>query len=194
MSPSKPQPADPRAHFRRPVRIRDIAETGMTATIEPDPEERAALARELGLVALDAMQMHYELKPHGQGAFLLIADWSAQAVQTCGVTLEPVPAQMEDHVTVEFWTPERWARRERDEAASPGGGVFIDPETEQPERIEDDEIDPGKLAVELLSVNLDPYPRLPDAGLEAHQASTGEPAGPFAALGGLKKTGSGKPG
>jgi hypothetical protein len=192
MSPSNPLPADPRSCFHRPVRIRDIGEAGISATIEPSREERAALARELELVALDAMQMRYELKPRGPEVFVLVADWSAHAVQTCGVTLEPVHQQMDDHTSVEFWTPERWARHGH-ELASERGDDHAEADVELPERIEGDEIDPGKLAVELLIVNLDPYPRRPGVALETGAVSTGEPAGPFAALGRLKKPDDGMP-
>jgi hypothetical protein len=54
------------------------------------------------------------------------------------------------------------------------------------ELVDDGAIDIGELAVQYLSLSLDPYPRKPDASWPATGAEA-EPASPFAVLRGLKK-------
>ena len=100
----------------------------------------------------------------------------ADVVQACVVTLEPVPAHLEQDFTATF------APR----GAAQAGEVLIAlEEDEPPEEIVDGRIDLGEAVVQQFAVALDPYPRSPTAAEAAGSDGGGkEPGrkGPFAAL------------
>jgi hypothetical protein len=66
--------------------------------------------------------------------------------------------------------------------------VSLDPEQEPPDAIVDGKIDLGALALEFLTLALDPYPRKPDVAFVGGQdAKDAAEVSPFAALAALKK-------
>lgn len=153
--------------------------------ITADAEERAALARRFNLRALDALAAEGEIEVFGKGQRArLTVRLTADVVQSCVVTLEPVPAHIEETFTVEF-------DRAAAEDASEKGEVVVDAEGEDPpDPLPDAGIDVGEAVAEHLGLALDPYPRAPGAGLEGGGWRTGgdEPEGPFAALRKFKKS------
>ena len=102
---------------------------------------------------------------------------SAQAGQTCVVTLEPLDSVVEEPVDLLF-TPQA--------AEVPAEEVSLRADEEPPEPLVDGRVDLGAIATEFLLLGLDPYPRKPGAQFAAPQVDTGG-AHPFAALEALKK-------
>lgn len=165
--------------FHRPVAVLNLPSAGQTLELEADAGERAALARRLELLALDRLTARLTLKPIAGGPMLRVfGRFAAVATQACVVTLEPVPAEIEESVDLRFG-PAREAAREVT--------VGFD-EEEPPEPIEDGRIDLGELLAQLLSLALDPYPRAPGAAVPTAYAPPDRPAqperkpNPFAAL------------
>ncbi len=157
----------------------DIPEGGIERRIEASAKERAELAARLDLSALDSLSLRVTLSPSGRGRYRLDGAWQAQATQTCGVTLEPIPRSFDEPLSLTLWTPEAWERHTRAR-----GKFATDPQAEPPELIADGIIDLGGLLEELLIVALPPFPRRDDATLNWSEGETpGE--GPFAALNAL---------
>ncbi|MGR3756771.1 MAG: YceD family protein [Tranquillimonas sp.] len=131
--------------------------------LEPDAEERAAIARALELLALRKFRLTGRLIPEGRQDWRLDAELGATVVQPCGLTLEPVTTRIDEPVT------RRWM-------ANPP----TVPEGAEVEMPEDDTVDPlpasvdlVAVAVEALSLALPAHPRAPGAELGA--ASYAEP-------------------
>ncbi|WP_052362599.1 DUF177 domain-containing protein [Falsirhodobacter sp. alg1] len=150
--------------------------------LETTPEQRKALAVELGLISLSALTMEGEIKAEGRGDFRLNARLVARADQSCVVTLAPVPAQIDQQIT----------RRYTPDMAKPSEEEVEIPEDDSLEPLED-EIDVAAVAVEELVLALPPYPRAPGAVLgEAIHAEDGVEAlsdadlRPFSGLQALK--------
>ncbi len=167
------------AILSRPTIASEIPADGIEGTIEADGAERAELIARLDLAGLDYLRLDFTLAPAGRGRFRLTGAWTAQATQTCGVTLEPIAHAFEEVIDIEFWTQEIWRRR-----AETSGEVAFAPHEEPPEIIEHDTIDPGRLLEELLIVALPPFPRRDDAELNWRD-NEGAAASPFAVLQGL---------
>lgn len=162
------------------VRLNQIG-AGLTRLLEPDAETRARIARALDLQALDAFTAELKVEPTTTG-WTLSGRVRADVVQTCGLTLEPLPAKVDERFSVgliEGPPPE------------PEEDVEIDLEMvdDSPDYVEDGRIDLGQYAVEQLSLALDPFPRKPGATFVQPE----EPAeiSPFAVLKAMqgKKTG-----
>jgi uncharacterized metal-binding protein YceD (DUF177 family) len=147
----------------------------------PDAPERAALASELGLLALYALDLTGEIRPAGRDELVLEAKLVARADQACSVTLAPVPAQIDEPVLRRYVA-----------------GLTL-PEGEEVEMPEDDSVEPlpevidlAEIAAEALALALPLYPRAPGAefGQAVHAGDGVTPLSdadlkPFSALQGL---------
>jgi hypothetical protein len=163
--------------FSRLIDADTISETPRTIEIGADEAERRRLAGRFRLVAIDQLTASITL---ARRAGILHADGqvTADVVQSCVVTGEPLPA----HVDAPF------AVRYVPDALSPSGEEEVELSEGDCDTLplESGRIDLGELAAETVALALDPYPRSPGAAL-GNQAMTGDDdAGPFAALRALK--------
>lgn len=150
------------------VSVSHLPPEGSDVVVEATPEERAGLAEEFGLVAIDSLVGRFRLtgsprrvEVHGQV--------TAQITQTCVVTLEPFEASVDEDVDVDFEA--RDDRRRPDEPE----------DQDAADEIVDGRIDVGALAAEFLALGLDPYPRKPGVSFEPEGGEAGS-GSPFAAL------------
>jgi len=104
--------------------------------------------------------------------------------QTCVLSLDPVPAQIDVPVEAEFWPAAMIAAEVKREAE--GGSTLAD----WPEPIKDGRIDLGPLIYETLATSLDPYPKRDGVSFEWSQGAEApgpeRKSSPFAALDRLK--------
>jgi hypothetical protein len=151
------------------VRVNEIG-TSLDRTLEPDGTTRAKIARTLDLASLDAFTATLTIRPARVG-WTLSGRVVAEAVQTCGLTLEPLPVSIDETFSLDLV-----------EAAEPVAGeeVEITLDDDSPDVIEDGRIDLGQYAVEQLALTLDPFPRKP--GAEFVQPEEPADISPFAVL------------
>lgn len=169
--------------FSRPVGVNTLPRGGRTIAIEADEAERAALARRFGLLALDDFKARLTLTAGRGDTVVVTGTLTAAVVQRCVVTLDPVPAAVEDEIEAVF----------ADAAGRDEAEIEVDPLAAEAEPLVDGRIDLGELAAQHLSLALDPYPRAPDApepAAEPPQAGP-ETRRPFAVLKGGAKDGDG---
>ncbi|MBL9074929.1 YceD family protein [Tabrizicola sp.] len=183
------------ADISRPTRFRAGGLSPRKPTrfsYRPDAGERAALAEDLGLIALYRLELTGEIRPAGRDELVLDATLTAAADQACGITLAPVPAQVSEPVRRRFVA-----------------GLET-PEGDEVEMPEDDSVEPmpevidlAEIAAEALALALPLYPRAPGAefadGLHAADGVTpltDADLKPFAGLQGLaaKLAAKGEPG
>jgi hypothetical protein len=107
---------------------------------------------------------------------------TADIVQNCVVSLEPVEQAIDEPVSVRF-------APERDEVVGRGGEIEVDLDADDPpEPLLGSSIDLGALAEEYFVLAIDPYPHAPGAEIPAESAGGryAEPESPFAALAALR--------
>jgi uncharacterized metal-binding protein YceD (DUF177 family) len=164
--------------FSRPVRIDTLGPAPRALRIEADSAERAALARRFGLLAVDRLAADLSLARSG-GEVALEGTLSAAVTQACVATGAPLAAAIEARFALVFRPqPEAGAGDEIELGAGDLDVVFYDSPA----------VDVGEAAAETLLLNLDSYPRAPDAdsALKAAGVKSEAEAGPFAALAALK--------
>jgi hypothetical protein len=183
-------PADP--PLRRPMPVRTLSRRQPHPfDLSPEGNEAAAIARFLGVEALRRRRFRGELAPSGAEGWRIEAQLSAEVVQACVVTLEPVAQRIEETVARDYVPAHEYRPRVE---------IDIDPDAEDDPDPFDTVIDPGLLAIESLALVLDPYPRAPGVPPAEYRAA---PPGvaplaegdlkPFAKLAVLKdKLGGGK--
>ena len=156
------------------VRINQIG-AGLKRRLEPDSEARHRIARALDLQELQDFSAEMDVTPTpSSSAWTLKGRVTAHAVQTCGLTLDPLPADVDRRFSIQLVES---APQETDEIE-----VTLDEDDVDP--IEDGKIDLGQYAVEQLALSLDPFPRKP--GAEFVQPEEPAEISPFAALKALK--------
>jgi uncharacterized metal-binding protein YceD (DUF177 family) len=171
------------AEFPLIVTLADAAH-GRTITVEADAGTREAIARRLGVVALDRFSLVAEIRAIA-GGIGARGEVSADVVQACAATDLPVPATIAEPFDLRFLRDVDAPVGEEEEIEIGSDDLDLLP-------LEGDRIDLGEAAVQTLSLALDPFPRHPDADriLAQKGVLSEEAAGPFAALAKLR----GKPG
>lgn len=169
------QTRDSQAAFSHPVPVGELPPAGVEVTLAPGEAERAALARHAGVIDLPKLTARFHLAPEGAEGVHVTGQVSAVVRQTCGVSLEPFDAPLEEAVDVHF-VPAGTAVAPEEEG---------DEERDPPDEITGGAIDLGALMGEFLALGVDPYPRKPGVVFEAPEADDAA-ASPFAALARLK--------
>lgn len=134
-----------------------IGRGDLIVSLAADEAARRRIARLLDLASLDRLEAEVRASPWFDGVEL-DATWSADLVQTCGVTLEPLPTTLRGAFrtrAVPAYSPH---------APDPAAEMVIDLETQDPpDVLEGDQIDLAAYVVEDLALEIDPFPRKPGA-------------------------------
>lgn len=142
--------------FSRLVDLDRVGDAEVVRDISATAEERAALARRLGLADLGILDAQVRLRRERAGSVLRVSGrLVAEVTQTCVVTLVPVQNRIVEEFTVLYG----------DVPAS--GAVDVDAEGDEAlEPWPAGPLDIGEAVAQELSLALDPYPRAPGARLD----------------------------
>jgi len=172
----------PKPPYSEPLRLHMIG-AGLTRDLTPDAEAVKRIIKALDLQSLENFTASITLIPTVSG-WRMEGRVVADAVQTCGLTLEPLPVTVNRKFTVNLI--EAVVRDDQDEEDQE---IDIELDDSTPDEVEDGRVDLGMYAVEQLSLSLDPFPRKPGAVFE--QPPEPVEISPFAVLKGLQnKAGS----
>lgn len=170
-----------------PVHVARLPEKGLPVSFSADAETCAALARDHDLEEIRAYSFDLLVTRWKKDGVKVAGKVTADIVQLCVVTLEP----LENRVEAEFealFVPEgsRLAR-----PYDPSGEILVDAEGEDaPEPFSGDSVDVGAVAEEHFELAVDPYPRKPDAQLPRElEPQPEDKPNPFAKLAALKREG-----
>jgi hypothetical protein len=168
--------------YSEPLRLHMIG-AGLTRELTPDADAVKRIVKALDLQSLENFTTTITLIPTVSG-WRMEGQVMADAVQSCGLTLEPLPVKVKRKFTVNLIeAPERPDQEDED------AEIDIELDDNSPDEIEDGRLDLGAYAVEQLSLSLDPFPRKPGAVFE--QPPEPVEISPFAVLKGLQnKSGS----
>jgi uncharacterized metal-binding protein YceD (DUF177 family) len=176
--------------FSRFIEIDKIGQSGADRSISATAEERRALAERFGLQDIAELSAELSLRRVRGDAVRLDGKIRAQVTQTCVVSLQPVPAAINETIAVNF----------AEEAAGDASEVEVVYDLDDaPEPIIHGRIDIGEAVAQQLALALDPYPRAPGAKIPAAYVGEAEGAevpsqetegagtvNPFSVLGKLK--------
>ena len=165
--------------FSRPVRADQVRRMTGEVYVAADAAERAALAKRVGLAALDRLEADYVLTEE-DGAILARGRLRAALAQPCVATAEPVPETIDTDFTLRFVV--------EGEALGEDEELELDAEDVDTIGYDGQQIDMGEAVAETMALAMTPYPRSPqaDAYLKEAGVLSEEQASPFAALRALK--------
>jgi len=164
--------------YSEPLRLHHIG-AGVQRRLTPDADAIKRIVRALDLQSLDLFEVDINLVPTVSG-WRLDGRVMADAVQTCGLTLEPLPVHIDRKFSIQM--VEATEREPEDDAE-----IDLELDDDSADQIEGGSIDLGQYAVEQLALSLDPFPRKPGAVFEQPK-QPGE-ISPFAVLKGLQSKG-----
>ena len=140
-----------------------LPQGGMPVLVDADARQREALAAAHGLVSVERFHAELLVAPWKRNGVRVSGRVEADITQECIVTLDPLPAKVEEAVEGLFLPEDSKLGRLGFEA---GGEIHIDAEgPDSPETFSGDTIDVGALAEQFFSLAIDPYPRKPGATL-----------------------------
>ncbi|HEX3431679.1 MAG TPA: DUF177 domain-containing protein [Rhizomicrobium sp.] len=167
-------------------RIHDLSrlpEAGYELDVHPGTEELRALAKWAGVDEVSNLQAHVLVRAQSKTRFLEEAQFDADIVQSCVVTLEPVHT----HITRSF-TRMLQLTPGIERIAHQAGPVAVAAAAEDsPDEIDSPVYDLGTPLREELVLAIDPYPRAPGVAFEPPVAKD-RPQSPFTVLKKLKRT------
>jgi len=172
--------------FHRYYKAFDLpTKTPRRLSLDATPDECADIAAALDLKDVKSLAVKAEIAPAGEGVWRVHGRVMAKIVQSCVVTLAPVKSTMDEPFDRIF---SRYA--EEDTAID----IDIEYDEDDPPDPLGEGIDLGAVAIEALSLGLEPYPRAPGAAFETVSATppgaeplSPEATKPFAGLASLKK-------
>ncbi len=163
-----------------------------TIRLEPTPEERTRLAKRIGVVSLDVLQAEVTMsRDSGSRIVYVSGHLTARVGQVCVITGKKLKNDIVDTFEAWYADPQQSvsfakAKMEREVLKGVGETPMLE-ESEDPEAIEDGQIDIGELTAQFLSLAIDPYPQAEGADVpevaEQKEKTFGEVfENPFAAL------------
>ena len=163
--------------FSREVDERQISPKPIS--IEANAEERKALARRFGIVAIHQLQATVALERDGE-ALAGRGRLSAAIVQSCAVSGEDLPVRIDEPIAVRFVSAQEVTEEE----------LELDESDLDEIPFEGHIFDLGEAVAQTLALAIDPYATGPEADRVRKEAGLGDEAasGPFAALAALKKS------
>ena len=163
--------------FSRPVRLDTIGAGSRTIEIAAERDERTALARRFGLLALKQLGASAELVRLGEEVSAT-GRLRAEVEQPCVASGEPVPATIDEPFALRFIP----------EGETSGEEIELDEDDLDVLPYTGGAIDLGEAVAQTLALALDPFPRSADAeaALRAAGVIDEEEAGPFSALKALR--------
>lgn len=156
--------------------VAEVTGAGFSEERTATAAELQAVAAALDLMACERLSARYRIRAIAGGGYRLSGTLTADVVQACVVTLEPVPAHLEVPFDVEYWPD-----GEGDEAAA-GSEEISALSAAEIEPLENGRVDAGRIVYEQLAAGLDPYPRKAGAEFVEPQSAGEAAANPFAVL------------
>lgn len=140
--------------FSKIVRLDAIGAAPVAHRITAEVAERQALARRFGLQEISALTGDFTLS-HEAAGYRARGRVQASVVQSCAISAEPVPEDVDEPVDVLFVRslPEAEPEAEFEISETECDTVLLTGQG----------IDLGELAAETMALALDPYPRATDA-------------------------------
>ena len=160
-----------------------LGNAGDVVTIAADQDQRAAIAGWAQVLGIEKWQAQVDIKKLGLNRYGLDFHLTADVIQACVVTLEPVPGHLDCHFSRELVFV--GASRHRPPQAESETVLDVS-EEEGPEEIESLHFDLAAPLLEEFTLALDPYPRRPGVAFTPPIEPSDGSENPFAVLKALK--------
>ena len=126
-----------------------LAKSGRILHLSPNPEQLKSTAKRIGVLEVDQFEADIQAKVKRSGVYLVYGTLKAGISQACVRTLTPVKSSIDEAFSVIFMAKKQFNQ-------------FLETEEEgaleDVELLEDQDIDLAEIAVQYLSLSINPYP------------------------------------
>lgn len=144
------------------VNVAKLPAKGQFVKFSPNDAQRAALAADLDVAAIDALKAELTLKKWHRDGVRVVGALNAEVQQACVITLEPVAETVDAEIDALF-VPET-SKLAKPQVSADSQEIIIDADGgDAPETFEPPYLDVGSVVAEFLALEIDPYPKAPDA-------------------------------
>lgn len=164
-----------------PFDLAGLSERGAELPLSPGETERARVAAWLGALEVPRLAATIRLSHLGDDVYRYDADFTADVVQSCVVTLEPVPSRHTGHAERRYRVVAKSPRRSKTPDIVSGSD-----DEDTPEVLPGSLLDIAAPVLEEISLSLDPYPRAPGVTFDPPNEDDKGSESPFAVLAKLK--------
>ena len=174
--PDQPPP------YTYPFELAGLSERGTELSLSPDAAERTRIAAWLGALEVPRLDATIRILRLDDGVYRYDAEFTADVVQACVVTLDPVPSRHTGMAARRYRVIPKSPRR-------PSRDIEVDADADDedaPQAISSSLLDVAAPILEELSLMLDPYPRAPGVTFEPPKDEAQSVENPFAVLAKLK--------
>lgn len=142
--------------FSRIVDVLHVGSKGKYYHYQTTDEENKSLAERYNIVAVKLLSAECNLIPIKKGKYNLAVTFNAEIIQSCVISLEPVEEKITGNFTAILIQESNKTHRESSE-------IDFDPDEDDIEYLSSNLVDVGELIAQNLSLEINPYPRKPDA-------------------------------
>lgn len=176
---SEPSPDTP-PEFGWRYRVHELGKDGRDLKLLATPAQCQALAQSLDLLGCTSVRLIARLTPLSRHRCRLAGRLEAKVTQACVATLEPVDETIVRDIDIEFW-PES-------DLTAQASASFDALGSDDPEPLDGETADVGRLVYQLVGAGLDPYPRKAGAAATWNDPAPKpeQKANPFSVLANLK--------
>jgi uncharacterized metal-binding protein YceD (DUF177 family) len=167
-----------------PLDLGTLSNQPVEVKLKPGDAERAAIAKWLGIGALESFVATVQVSRSQTDRYAYDARFEADVVQACVVTLEPVNSHLNGEFSRNFLIGPKLPARLGPVIKSHEVSTLAD---DEPEVLSSPFVDLAGPVLEELSLALDPYPRVPGVAFEVQGREEPPAASPFAVLESLKQ-------
>ncbi|MEM8540812.1 MAG: DUF177 domain-containing protein [Pseudomonadota bacterium] len=152
----------PEGALSYPVDVRRLPAKGLTIKLEPDDDIRAKLAAQCDVLSISAFFAQLNVMSWHKDGIRVTGPLNATLVQSCIITLEPVPESISTQIDAVFVPSTSKLAKPKINAET--REVIVEAEGDDvPELFELPFLDVGAVAAEFFALELNPYPKAPDA-------------------------------
>lgn len=155
-------PTPPQGALSHNVDVTRLPSKGLNVVLEPDEEARNNLAAQCDVVSISEFSAQLNVKSWHKDGVRVSGSLNAALVQSCIITLEPVPEQINTQIDAVFVPSTSKLAKPNINAET--RELIVEAEGDDvPELFELPNLDVGAVAAEFFALELDPYPKSPNA-------------------------------
>lgn len=145
-----------------PVNVTRLPTKGLNVKIEPDEEIRAKLAAQCNVLSISEFSAQLNVKSWHKDGVRVSGSLNASLIQSCIITLDPVAEHINAQIDAVFVPTSSKLAKPRINAET--RELIIEAEGDDvPELFELPNLDVGAVVAEFFALELNPYPKSPDA-------------------------------
>ncbi|MCF6214799.1 MAG: DUF177 domain-containing protein [Emcibacter sp.] len=146
--------------FSRPIDVTTVGKNGRHFNFQATETEKSALAFRFDVLEIMRLDAKADIAPAKKGQYKLTVSYNVKLKQACSISLEAIVDDLSGNFTVILQHPPRVPNKQSQKEDLEIDFVYEEGDIEY---INSNLVDVGELIAQYISLEINPYPRRPDA-------------------------------